>query len=317
VYSPTLRLLTVLELLESHERVSGAELARKLEVSDRSVQRYVAQLQDLGIPVESTRGVGGAYRLKPGFRLPPLMLTDDEALAVSLGLRALEPLGLSAFAPAMKSALSKLERVLPKAIAEHSRIVQEAVELEPSPWLVNTDAKLLMLLAGAVQARAPVSFAYTSFDGTDSQREVEPYSVLNHDGRWYMIGHCRLRLAPRSFRVDRMLEPQIINGNFKRPTNFDARAFLRESLPFAPSPWTVEVWLDLPTVEAHWRVLPHKMMLEAEGEGMVLRCSTSNLEWIAAVLLGLRCRVVIREPVELRGAFVSLAERAMDISRAT
>jgi predicted DNA-binding transcriptional regulator YafY len=315
VYSPTLRLLTVLELLESHERVTGAELAHKLEVSDRSVQRYVAQLQDLGIPVESTRGVGGAYRLKPGFRLPPLMLTDDEALAVSLGLRALEPLGLSAFAPAMKSALSKLERVLPKAIAEHSRIVQEAVELEPSPWLVSTDAKLLMTLASAVQARAPISFSYTSFDGSQTVREVEPYSVLHHDGRWYVIGHCRLRLAPRSFRVDRMLEPQIINGSFKRPTDFDARAFLRESLPFAPSPWTVEVWLDLPLEEAHWRVLPHKMMLEIDGDGTVLRCGSADLEWVAAVLLSLRCRVVIREPVELREAFVSLAERAVDISR--
>jgi predicted DNA-binding transcriptional regulator YafY len=315
MYSPTLRLLTLLELLESHERVTGAELARKLEVSDRSVQRYVAQLQDLGIPVESTRGVGGAYRLKPGFRLPPLMLTDDEALAVSLGLRALEPLGLSAFAPAMKSALSKLERVLPKAIAEHSRIVQEAVELEPSPWLVKTDAKLLMLLASAVQARAPISFAYTSFDGSESQREVEPYSVLHHDGRWYMIGHCRLRLASRSFRVDRMLEPQVLGGNFKRPTEFDARAFLRESLPFAPSPWTVEVWLDLPLEEAHWRVLPHKMMLEVEDAGTVLRCGSADLEWVAAVLLSLKCRVVIREPIELRAAFVALAEKAMDISR--
>ena len=316
MYSPTLRLLTLLELLESHERVTGAELARKLEVSNRSVQRYVAQLQDLGIPVESTCGVGGAYRLKPGFRLPPLMLTDDEALAVSLGLRALEPLGLSAFAPAMKSALSKLERVLPKAIAEHSRIVQEAVELEPSPWLVKTDAKVLMALATATQARTPVSFAYTAFDGSQTVREVEPYSVLHHDGRWYMIGHCRLRLAPRSFRVDRMLEPRVIDGYFKRPTDFDARAFLRESLPFAPSLWTVEVWLDLPPEEAHWRVLPHKMMLEAENDGTVLRCGTGNLEWIAAVLLGLKCRVVIHKPIELRAAFVALAERAVGILRA-
>jgi predicted DNA-binding transcriptional regulator YafY len=315
VYSPTLRLLTVLELLESHERVTGAELARKLEVSDRSVQRYVAQLQDLGIPVESSRGVGGAYRLKPGFRLPPLMLTDDEALAVSLGLRALEPLGLSAFAPARQSAQAKLERVLPKAVAEHSRIVQEAVELEPSPWLVNTDAKVLMLLASAVETRAPISFAYISFDGSQTVREVEPYSVLNHDGRWYMIGHCRLRLAPRSFRVDRILEPQTIKGNFKRPTDFDARAFLRESLPFAPSPWTVEVWLDLPLEEAHWRVLPHKMMLEAEGDGTILRCGSADLEWVAAVLLSLRCRVVIREPIELRAAFVALAEKAVNISK--
>jgi predicted DNA-binding transcriptional regulator YafY len=180
---------------------------------------------------------------------------------------------------------------------------------------VNTDAKVLMLLASAVQARAPISFAYISFDGSQTVREVEPYSVLNHDGRWYMIGYCRLRLAPRSFRVDRILEPQTIKGNFKRPTDFDARAFLRESLPFAPSPWTVEVWLDLPLEEAHWRVLPHKMMLEAEGDGTVLHCGSADLEWVAAVLLSLRCRVVIREPIELRAAFVALAEKAVNISK--
>jgi predicted DNA-binding transcriptional regulator YafY len=208
-------------------------------------------------------------------------------------------------------------QVLPKAIAEHSRIVQEAVELEPSPWLVKTDAKWLMVLASAVQARVPISFAYKSFNGFESQREVEPYSVLHHDGRWHMIGHCRLRLALRSFRVDRMLEPRVFNGNFKRPTNFGARAFLRESLPFAPSPWTVEVWLDLLPEEVHWRVLPHKMILEAEDDGTVLRCGTGDLEWVAAVLLGLKlkCRVMIREPVELRAAFVALAERAVEISR--
>ena len=310
MYNPTLRLLTLLELLQSHERVSGAELARKLEVSPRSVQRYVAQLQDLGIPVESTRGVGGAYSLRPGFRLPPVMLSDDEALAVSLGLRALEPLGLMAFAPATHSAQSKLGRVLPNTIAERARVAQEAVELEPSPWLVLTDAKQLMTLAAAVQARTPISFAYRSFDGSQTQREVEPYSVLHLDGRWYVVGHCRLRLGLRSFRVDRMLEVRVLEGRFDRPSGFDARAYLRRALPFAPSPWMVEVWLDLPLEEAHWRVRPHRMALEADGEGTVLRCGTGDLEWMAAVLLSLKCPIRIRQPLALQDAFAALAARA-------
>ena len=100
MYDPSMRVLTVLELLQSREEVTGAELARRLEVSPRTVQRYVARLQDLGIPVEGRRGVGGAYRLKPGFQLPPLMFTGEEALALALGLRALTHLGLHALAPA-------------------------------------------------------------------------------------------------------------------------------------------------------------------------------------------------------------------------
>jgi predicted DNA-binding transcriptional regulator YafY len=310
MYNPTLRLLTLLELLESTERVSGTALASKLEVSLRSVQRYVAQLQDLGIPVESTRGVGGAYRLKPGFRLPPLMLTDDEALAVSLGLRTLESLGLSAFAPATASALSKLKRVLPKNLTEQVSIMQEAIELEPSSWLVATDTKLLRALAKAVQVRVAISFAYQAFDGTKTRREVEPYSVLYHDGRWYMVGHCRLRHAVRSFRLDRMLEVLTLGEHFHRPELFDARTYLRQSLPFAASTFKVEVWLDLPPEEARWRVMPHKVALEAEGDGTVLRCGTADLEWMAAVLLSLKCVMMIRQPTALFEAFELVARQA-------
>ncbi len=310
MYSPTLRLLTLLELLESFERVSGAVLAQKLEVSLRSVQRYVTQLQDLGIPVESTRGVGGAYRLKPGFRLPPLMLTDDEALAVSLGLRTLESLGLNAFAPATTSAMSKLKRVLPKNLAEHVSIMQEAVELEPSWWSVSIDPKCLMTVASAVQTRMPIVFAYRAFDGTQTKREVEPYSALFHDGRWYMVGYCRLRLAVRSFRFDRMLEIQVTDGIFVRPADFDARAYLRESLPFAPSKFKIEVWLELPLEEARWRVMPHKMALEVEGDGTVLRCGTGDLVWMAAVLLSLKCAITVRQPLALLEAFKVVAQQA-------
>ncbi len=310
MYNPTLRLLTLLELLESSERVSGTVLASKLEVSLRSVQRYVAQLQDLGIPVESSRGVGGAYRLKPGFRLPPLMLTDDEALAVSLGLRTLESLGLNAFAPATTSAMSKLKRVLPKNLAEHVSIMQEAVELEPSGWSVSIDPKMLMLVASAVQTRAPIRFAYRAFDGRQTKREVEPYSALFYDGRWYMVAYCRLRLAVRSFRFDRMLEVQVIDGHFDRPPDFDARTYLRESLPFAPSTFLVEVWLNLPLEEARWRVMPHKMALEAEGEGTVLRCGTADLAWLAAVLLSLKCAITVRQPPALLEAFKLVAQQA-------
>src|SRR5680860_105207 len=103
MYDPLMRVLTTLEILQARERVSGADLAKRMEVSLRTVQRYVARLQDLGIPVESSRGVGGAYRLRPGFRLPPLMFTDEEAFALALGLQALRQVGLASFAPASEA----------------------------------------------------------------------------------------------------------------------------------------------------------------------------------------------------------------------
>src|SRR6516164_429337 len=115
MYDPIMRVLTVLEILQARDRVTGAELAERLEVDLRTVQRYIVRLKDLAIPIDSSRGVGGAYRLRPGFRLPPLLLTNEEAFALSLGLRALRQVGLSAFAPATEGALEKLGRVLPDA----------------------------------------------------------------------------------------------------------------------------------------------------------------------------------------------------------
>src|ERR1700679_1674870 len=115
MYDPIMRVLTVLEILLARDHVTGAELARRLEVDLRTVQRYIVCLRDLSIPIESTRGVGGSYRLRPGFRMPPLLITDEEAFALSLGLRALRQLGLSAFAPATEGALAKLGRILPEA----------------------------------------------------------------------------------------------------------------------------------------------------------------------------------------------------------
>src|SRR3974377_709721 len=116
MYDPVMHALTVLEILQARDSVTGAELAERLEVDLRTVQRYIVRLKDLNIPIDSWRGVGGAYRLNPGFRLPPLLLTNEEAFALSLGLRALQQIGLSAFAPATEGTLAKLQRVLPSSL---------------------------------------------------------------------------------------------------------------------------------------------------------------------------------------------------------
>lgn len=310
MYDPSMRVLTVLELLQARECVTGPELARRLEVSPRTVQRYVARLQDLGIPVESRRGVGGAYRLRAGFRLPPLMFGDDEALALALGLRTLRHLGLGAFAPAAEGAASKLERVLPAAVSAYLRDALEAVQLDAPSWTVETDPAGLMCLAAAVRGRQVVAFDYRSHAGEHSRREVEPYGLVHLDGRWYVVGRCRQRAAVRVFRLDRVSEVGLHHSRFERPDGFDARAHLHASLPFAQSRHQIRIWLDRPVDQVRPMVTPWRVALTEEAGGTRLTCAREHLDAFAAMLLGLDCELRVDEPEELREMFRQLAARA-------
>jgi predicted DNA-binding transcriptional regulator YafY len=310
MYDPIMRVLTVLEILQAREHVSGAELAKRLEVNPRTVQRYIARLQDLCIPVESTRGVGGAYRLKPGFRLPPMMFTDEEAFALTLGLRALRHLGLAAFAPATEGAAAKLGRVLPDALRDSANAVEEVVAIEPGPWVISTSAESLIRLCTAVRMRRRVAFHYESHDRTSSCRDVEPYGIVHMDGRWYVVGRCRLREALRTFRLDRVSELEVSDQAFDRPHGFDAKAYLQSSMPFVQAGYSIEVWLDLPIDKARSHFALHRVMMADENGGITLRCARENLEPFAAMLLTLGCCIVVRQPRELREAFDRLAVRA-------
>src|SRR5215216_2907292 len=173
MYDPSMRVLTVLELLQARESVSGSEIAERLEVSVRTIQRYVTRLQDLGVPVVSTRGPGGAYRLRPGFRLPPLMFGTEEAFALVLGLEALAYLGLAQVAPATAGAKAKLQRVLPEAIAERIRAVQASLVLDRPRSVVDTDVATLAVLANAVAMSRCVEMSYRAMDGEITFRTVE------------------------------------------------------------------------------------------------------------------------------------------------
>jgi predicted DNA-binding transcriptional regulator YafY len=310
MYDPIMRVLTVLEILQAREHVSGAELAARLEVNPRTVQRYISRLQDLCIPVESTRGVGGAYRLKPGFRLPPMMFTDEEAFALTLGLRALRYLGLSAFAPATEGAAAKLGRVLPDSLRDSANAVEEVVAVEPGPWVISTEAEPLIRLCTAIRTRHAVAFHYESHDRKSSHRDVEPYGIVHMDGRWYMLGRCLLREALRTFRLDRVSEVEVSDQTFERPPGFDAKACLQRSMPFVEAGFSVEVWIDLPLDKMRSRFAWHRVMMEDENGGTTLRCSRANLEPLAAMLLMLGCSIVVRQPPELRDAFDRLANRA-------
>lgn len=310
MYDPVMRALTVLEILQARDFVSGAELAERLEVDLRTVQRYIVRLKDLNIPVESSRGVGGAYRLKPGFRIPPLLLTNEEAFALSLGLRALRQIGLAAFAPATEGTLAKIERVLPSALRDSIRTVEEVVAIEPGPWVVSTSVDCLIKAASAIRTCKRVRFGYQSYSGASSRRHIEPYAVIHTDGRWYLIGYCLSRRDLRTFRLDRVIDIEVEKTTFRRPKDFDARRYMHDRMPFVQSEFQIDVWIDMPIDEAERHFAVWRIAMEAEGGGTRLRCGRDRLEMFAAMLLSEGCKVIVHSPPELKDTFRELAKRA-------
>lgn len=312
-YDPSLRVLTVLELLQAREEVTGAELARRLEVSPRTVQRYVMKLQDLGIPVEGRRGVGGAYRLKPGFRLPPLMFTGEEALSLALGLRALRQLGLHTLTPAAEAASAKLTRTLPHDLREEMQALEHAVQLDDSPWVVSTDAAILSVLLRAVRASQVVEFAYTSNKGAGTRRRVNVYRVMHVDGRWYAAGWCQLRQELRSFRLDRIREVAVLDETFTPPDDFDALAYVRSQLPTVPI-YDISVWLSCPPEQLQGMLSVWNTDIRPEQGGTRISCQRERLDFFASFLLSMPCEFRIDSPPELLDEFRRLGERCATLT---
>jgi predicted DNA-binding transcriptional regulator YafY len=309
-----MRILTVLEYLQSRDAISGQELADRLEVSLRTVQRYIVRLQDLGVPVVSTRGPGGSYRLRSGYRMPPVMFGLEEAFAVALGLDALAYVGLGNIAPSAASARAKLERVLPASAGERVEAVRAAMVLERPRRIVEANALQLIELAVASTAHHRVRMDYRARDGRQTSRTVEPLGVMQYEGRWFLGAKCLLRKGLRSFRVDRIETLETTGEVFEPPLSFDLRDFIHRSLASTPDRWSVEVWLDLPVEELSWRLPPAFAQLREEGSGTLLRCGASSLEAIALVLLQVNCDLEIRKPWELHEAFRNVAGRALEVA---
>jgi predicted DNA-binding transcriptional regulator YafY len=306
VLEPSARLLDLLELLQARPLTTGRELADRLEIDRRTVRRYVTALQELGIPVEGQRGVGGGYRMRPGFRLPPLMLTEDDAVAVVLGLLAAGRLGAD-----VDDALAKIHRVLPDVLRRRVEALEATLgftEAAPSPAPVRGASALL--LAEAIRRGRRLRTRYRTFSGEESERDLSPHGLVVHSGRWYLAAFDHGRDDLRTFRVDRMSRLAVTEDPALRPPGgFDAVREVSRSLARVPWNWEVEVLLDLAVDQAAERIPATLGELIETADGTLLRMRVGSLDWMAGVLAGLDCRFAIRRPDELRESVRGLAER--------
>lgn len=333
VETPATRLLAALDLLQARPRITAARLAERLGVDARSARRYITRLRDLGIPIEAERGPYGGYHLLPGYKLPPLMLTDDEALAVTLGLVAARDLGLSGALPAVEGALGKIERVLPVAVRERVSAVRQTVALDIGPGgsdanigepatsasepvgtrvalgSAATTTRWLPVLGLAAQQGRRVRMRYQSRASGQTERELDPYGLVYHGGRWYAVGFCHLRRAARVFRLDRVLLAEPRDERFERPPDFDGLAFALQSFAAIPDRWLVEVVLETTLERIRWMVPPGFATLEETPTGVTLRAYDHDLDHAARFLAGLGCALRVRRPPELLAALHRLATR--------
>ncbi|WP_460304675.1 helix-turn-helix transcriptional regulator [Actinocorallia aurea] len=201
----TARTLSLLTLLQAHRWWPGEELADRLGITTRSVRRRVDALRELGYEIESTPGVGGGYRLAAGTRMPPLLLTDGEAVTVAVGLRIAAATGIADGESTALSALAKFEQVLPPALRERVNALGRSIEPR-APRSGPVPSELLGALALACRDHERVRFAYTAANGAETRRHVEPHSLVSGDRKWFLIAWDLRREAWRTFRVDRVSE---------------------------------------------------------------------------------------------------------------
>jgi len=286
-------LLAFLEVLQDRPFVTGAEIGERLGVDGRTVRRYARAVQELGFPVEGERGPAGGYRLRPGYKLPPLMFTEDEAAAVVLGLMSARRLGV----PTSDEALAKINRVLPAELRARTESLEHVAFTSPAGTAPAGDT--VLTLADAARRRRRVTARYTSHSGAETDRELSPYGVVVHGGRWYLAAHDHGRGEMRTFRVDRMRDVEI--GGAARPAEegFDAAEHVVKS--FAQVPWTHEVEVQL---ERHIDV----PLATVTPEGR-LTMRVESLDYMARVLASLDTDFTVIKPPELNTSLNRLAAR--------
>ena len=304
------RMLRLLSLLQTHRFWPGGQLAERLEVSDRTLRRDVDRLRDLGYPVNATRGVSGGYQLEAGGSLPPLLLEDDEAIAVAVGLRTAAGGAVDGIEETSVRALTKVIRMLPPRLRSRA----DALSAYTVPTVFGggprVDADALAVIAQACRDDERLRFEYTTRDGTRATRLVEPNRLVTLGRRWYLVAWDVEREAWRTFRVDRLSDPRSTRYRFEQREvpGGDAAAFVSDQLESIPTRFAVAVDIraaasDVEAVVGRWG------SVEPRTEGSCrLRMNVDEFDWPALVLGATGAEFEVVEPPELREHLRRLGE---------
>ncbi|WP_308469907.1 helix-turn-helix transcriptional regulator [Kineococcus rubinsiae] len=312
---PTARVLALLELLQSSSRTrTVGELADRLGVDERTVRRYVAHLGDLDVPVRSVRGPHGGIRLEPGYRMPPLMLTGEEALAVLLGLVAGRRAGVvAASAGVVDSAVAKVRRVLPVALQDRlDGLLATADAALPPARGGAAPTDVLLALADAVRERRAVDLTHTAADGRRTRRTVHPHGLVARSGHWYLSAGDPAGGDVRTFRVDRVDAAEVLASRFDPPPGVDAAEEVAAALARVPWRHGVSLRVRSPAEEAAALFPAGLVTVEPvpEHPGWVrVTFRAERLDWVPGLLAGLGVPVVVEGPEALRDLVRATAAR--------
>jgi predicted DNA-binding transcriptional regulator YafY len=298
------RTLRLLSLLQTHRYWPGTELAERLEVSARTLRRDVDRLRELGYPVEAQRGVDGGYQLAAGAALPPLVIDDEEAVALAVGLQSTAQGAVEGIAEASVRVLAKVEQVMPARLrrrVEALRAMTVPADWGGGPARAGVDPGVLTAVALACRDSEQLRFSYTAADGQHTDRHVEPHRLVCLGRRWYLVAYDLTRHDWRSFRVDRLTAPHGTASRF-RPRDLpaaDAAEFIRASLDNMPHPYRVEVLVNAPTATVRERIGRWSTVEEVDAEHCRVHMTAESLDWptMALGMLGTDFRVL--HPPEL------------------
>jgi predicted DNA-binding transcriptional regulator YafY len=295
------RLLRLLGLLQSRSRWGGRELADRIGVTARTLRRDVTRLRDLGYPVDAEPGVAGGYRLGVGGRLPPLLLEDDEAIAIAVGLRLATTGAVLGVEDAAVTALAKLDGVLPRRLAERVTAVQTATVHLPGREPPRIDVDVLVTLANGCRHTEGVRFRYLDNHGRTSERSVEPLRLVHTGRHWYLVARDRDRDAWRTFRVDRVADPALTGRRYTFEDPPDPAAFVSEGTTVAAYPIQARILVRARAADVR-RVCPPSMAVveEVTGDTALLRVAAVTLASLVSYVCGLPFDLEVREPPELR-----------------
>jgi predicted DNA-binding transcriptional regulator YafY len=305
------RLLELLSLLQARREWPGSELAERLEVSARTIRRDVDRLRQLGYPVDSMTGPRGGYRLGAGSAMPPLLLDDEEAIAIAVGLRTAARASVTGIEETAVRALVKLEQVLPAHLRRRVRALGSATYTLPDSG-PTVDPQYLTVIAAACRDLERVRFAYRRRDGTASRREVEPHSLVNYGRRWYLVAWDRGRQDWRTFRLDRLARPTSTGVRFaqRRLPAKDAADYVALSISSAPNRFEAVVTLRAASEAIAGRVPSHWGTVEPiDAHSCRFRTGDDDIGWLAVRIAMIGVDFEVDEPPELVEQLRVLASR--------